>query len=99
MKKKIDCWEYKQCCRQPGGKKVKELGVCPAAIDSSGRGINGGKNAGRICWAVAGTYCDGEIQGTFAQKLTACVTCDFYFQVKREEGSIYFKLLIPDDSS
>jgi hypothetical protein len=32
---------------------------------------------GRPCWAVAGTFCDGEVQGTFAKKLINCMDCDF----------------------
>jgi hypothetical protein len=29
--KKLNCWEVKKCGREPGGVKVKELGVCPAS--------------------------------------------------------------------
>jgi len=83
--KKINCWEYKECGRQPGGEKVEDLGVCPAATDRSFSGINSGKNAGRICWAVAGTCCGGKVQGTFAEKRRSCVTCDFYKHVQEQE--------------
>ena len=83
--KKINCWEFKKCERQPGGKKAEELGVCPAAADSSFNGINNGQNAGRICWAVAGTCCGGKVQGTFAEKRRSCVTCDFYQHVQEKE--------------
>ncbi len=30
------------------------------------------------CWLVAGTFCDGEAQGRFAQKLHDCIHCDVY---------------------
>lgn len=83
--KKLNCWEYMKCERAPGGKMVKEKGVCPAATDSSYEGINCGQNAGRICWAVAGTCCGGEIQGTFAEKRESCTSCDFYNLVQDEE--------------
>ena len=83
--KEINCWEFKKCERQPGGKKVDDLGVCPAAVDSSFNGINNGQNAGRICWAVAGTCCGGKVQGTFAEKRRSCVTCDFYKHVQEQE--------------
>jgi len=59
--------------------------VCPAAVDTSFDGINRGKNAGRICWAVAGTCCGGKVQGTFAEKRRSCTTCDFYIQVQEQE--------------
>jgi CRP-like cAMP-binding protein len=83
--KKINCWEFKKCERQPGGKKVADLGVCPAAVDASFNGINNGQNAGRICWAVAGTCCGGKVQGTFAEKRRSCVSCDFYKHVQEQE--------------
>ena len=85
--KKLNCWEFKKCERQPGGKNVEDLGVCPAADDSSFNGINDGQNAGRICWAVAGTCCGGKVQGTFAEKRQSCVTCDFYQHVQKQEGT------------
>lgn len=85
---KINCWEYKKCGRAPGGKKAKEKGVCPASIDSSFDGINFGKNAGRFCWAVAGTCCGGAVQGTYAEKRDVCTSCDFYQLVQEEEGTI-----------
>ena len=34
------------------------------------------KYFGRICWAVAGTFCEGKVQGTFAQKYADCRKCD-----------------------
>lgn len=36
------------------------------------------KNAGKLCWMVAGTMCGGEVQGTFAEKVGNCKDCDFY---------------------
>ena len=83
---KKNCWEFKKCERQPGGLKVDELGVCPAATDTTHDGQNSGKSAGRYCWKVAGTLCDGEVQGSFAYKITDCVRCDFFQKVKEEEG-------------
>ena len=91
MSSNANCWEVKQCGRQPGGPKAGELGVCPAATASMA-GMNGGRNAGRICWAVAGTLCGGQIQGTFAQKLANCAKCEFYLAVRREEGSGFRQL-------
>ena len=75
-----------QCGREPGGKKVAMLGVCPAAADSIFHGFNEGNNAGRICWLVAGTFCNEKVQGTFAEKQSSCKDCDFYKQVHAEEG-------------
>jgi tRNA A-37 threonylcarbamoyl transferase component Bud32 len=84
---KLNCWEFKKCGRQPGGKKAETLGLCTAAVDESFSGINNGKNAGRICWAVAGTCCGGKVQGTFAEKRRSCVSCGFYKYVQKQEGT------------
>jgi predicted Ser/Thr protein kinase len=82
----INCWDYMKCGRQPGGVNVAELGVCPAAADESFDGINAGRCGGRFCWAVAGTFCGGRIQGTFAQKRQSCLSCGFYHRIQAEEG-------------
>ncbi len=82
-----NCWEQMKCGREPGGEKAEDLGVCPAAADSSFDGINRGKNAGRFCWAVAGTFCGGKVQGSFAEKRESCLGCDFFKSVRAEEGT------------
>ncbi len=63
----MNCWEYMKCGREAGGLKVDELGACPSYPDH-----------GKSCARVAGTYCDGEVQGTFATKFGTCKDCDFY---------------------
>jgi hypothetical protein len=66
MDKTIEnCWEFMKYGREPGGSRADEFGVCPAATDASFNEINAGRNGGRICWAVAGTFCDNQVQGTF----------------------------------
>jgi len=74
------------CGREPGGKNAKVAGVCPAAVDMSFDGINSGTYGGRICWAVAGTFCGGCTQGSFAEKRASCLECDFFEMVQEEEG-------------
>ena len=75
-----------QCGREPGGEKADVLGVCPVTVDSTFAGFNSGTNAGRVCWLVAGTFCKGRVQGTFADKRISCRSCEFYQQVNAEEG-------------
>lgn len=82
-----NCWEYKNCGREPGGVKSDELGVCPAASETRIDGINSGINGGRACWPLAGTLCGGKVQGSFATKLGNCMKCDFYQLVLQEEGA------------
>jgi PAS domain S-box-containing protein len=90
--RKKNCWEFKNCGREPNGAHVNDSGVCPAATEKRLTGIHEGKNGGRACWVVAGTYCKGQIQGTFAQKAKNCSSCDFYHHVKIEESSRFATL-------
>ena len=82
-----NCWEEKNCGRQPGGERVAEMGECPAVGAFACHGMNNGINGGRACWAVAGTLCGGEVQGMFASKLKGCANCDFFHQVAQQEGN------------
>jgi hypothetical protein len=83
--KKLNCWEFKKCGREPKGANAHELGICPATTEKRLDGEHHGTNAGRCCWIVVGTLCHGEVQGTFAQKYKSCEICDFYKLVKKEE--------------
>ncbi|MCP4370520.1 MAG: hypothetical protein GY797_20765 [Deltaproteobacteria bacterium] len=84
---KMNCWEYKKCGREPGGDKIEELGLCPAATSEKMSTVNQGTNAGRICWIISGTLCNKEVQGEFTKKLGNCTKCDFFKKVFDEEGS------------
>ena len=92
---KMNCWEFLKCGREPGGDRVEELGVCPAAGDPAYDGLNSGKNGGRICWAVSGTFCNGVVQGSFAEKRMSCLSCDFFAKVREEEPPTKFLLELP----
>ena len=75
-----------KCGREPGGEKAHELGECPAAIDSTFNGFNLGQNSGRACWLTAGTFRNGKVQGSLAEKRVSCRECDFYQKVNNEES-------------
>jgi two-component system NtrC family sensor kinase len=62
------CWEYMRC-----GRNMDTATKCPAY-----------PNFGRSCWAIAGTFCEGKVQGAFAQKCEDCRTCAFYQKVEKE---------------
>jgi hypothetical protein len=65
----VKCWEYMKCGRD------KDASLkCPSY-----------PNFGRVCWAVAGTFCEGKVQGTFAQKYENCKKCEFYKKVRGGE--------------
>ncbi len=55
------CWKFMGCDRHTG-KEAK----CPAY-----------PHFGRVCWVVAGTFCEGKVQGTYAQKCDDCRKCEF----------------------
>lgn len=88
---RMNCWEFFECGREPNGKKVKEFGVCPAANCTELNTVNDGNNGGRCCWAIAGTYCGGKAQGTYAQKLGDCLKCDFHTFVRHQQREGYVK--------
>ncbi|MBA4370778.1 MAG: hypothetical protein C0418_04285 [Coriobacteriaceae bacterium] len=87
--RKLNCWEYQGCGREPGGVRADEMGACDAASDGRLDGINGGRCAGRACWVVPGTLCDGRVCGTFDEKYVFCRKCGFFEQVQEEEGASY----------
>ena len=85
---KLNCWEVKQCGREIGG--INSLqGTCPASRETALDGIHGGNHAGRSCWVVPGTCCNGKVQGSFANKHDLCEQCDFYAAVKSDEGNSF----------
>lgn len=86
MEKKLNCWEYKNCGREGTDDIFQEMETCYAAMDEPTNKINNGKNGGRACWVVAGTFSRGELQCDHAKKLDSCLECDFYNLVKKEEG-------------
>ncbi len=94
---RANCWELTRCGREAGGSNARRLGVCPAGVDVASPGPNRGRGGGRICWAIAGTFCNGEAQGSFAAKRASCTNCEVFQRVQREEGRA-FKLLMPNQT-
>ena len=81
--RKLNCWESLKCGEGPGSARP-----CPAVADTSSHGINGGRNGGRLCWAVAGTLAGTDKLATCAQQ-GPCANCDFFQLVKSEEGQSF----------
>jgi len=65
---KVKCWEFHKC----GVENTRgAAGMrCPAY-----------PNYGRVCWAIAGTFCGQKVSGAIAQKLGDCKKCAFYERV------------------
>ena len=95
MTAKLNCWEFLKCGRESDGAKTTEYGVCPAATETDANGRNGGKNGGRICWAIAGTFCDETTKGSFAKEIFSCMSCDFFELVNKEENYNNYEILTP----
>ena len=89
---KLNCWEFMNCGRQPGGDKATEF-ICPAATDTRFNGKNSGTNAGRTCWQVAGSFCKEQAKGTHAREIGNCIKCDFFWLVVKEEGDNFDPLM------
>jgi len=83
---KTNCWEFFSCGREAGGPNEMECGVCPASIEQRLDGVHGGKNGGRACWAVDGTFCEDCNKVIFKKKFHNCRECDFYRSVAQDEG-------------
>jgi signal transduction histidine kinase len=86
MELKLNCWEVMACGRGPWGDSSGKK-ICPSALDAASDGINGGKNGGRICWAIAGTLCLDHHQPSVPRKRSLCRLCPFFRRVKQEEGA------------
>jgi hypothetical protein len=95
LPEKKNCWEFMACGKEVHGRKTEQKeDVCSAALESRLDGMHGGRSAGRACWVVGGTRCDGQAQHDFKLKRQACESCAFYQAVKDEEGEFF---LLPDE--
>lgn len=83
---KKNCWEFKNCQQLQDPAHQNSAGLCPAFLEAKLDGVHGGKNGGRSCWAVAGTMCNGDLEGSYYQKKKNCTECEFYQSVMAEEG-------------
>jgi len=92
-KMKRNCWEIQNCGREPNGTIAIELVVCPASTDISADGLNGGKNGGRICWSIAGSFCGNEKHGTFAKNKLSCMGCEVFKTVRSKEPLAEYKMM------
>jgi len=95
MPDKQNCWEYKECGREPGGYEVDRYGVCSASTSAESNGLNDGKNGGSICWAIAGSFINGKVTGKYAGDRFSCVNCDFFKSVSEEQGVDNFEMVTP----
>ncbi|KPJ99674.1 MAG: hypothetical protein AMK71_09365 [Nitrospira bacterium SG8_35_4] len=86
MVKKYNCWEFMKCGREIGGTNASQSGVCPIAAELAANGLNGGVNAGRICWVVASNANNGKGKCSDLRREHRCFQCQFRYKVLMEEG-------------
>jgi hypothetical protein len=87
MKRKINCWEFRNCGMEPGGIFSKIYGECPVPEMMKFDGQNGGTGAGRACWMVMH---NGSGIGPFVcrNRRVSCVQCEFFQRVQIEESRL-----------
>jgi signal transduction histidine kinase len=85
-KKKTNCWEYLNCGYGPGS-----TNPCPATTDATCHGLNGGTNAGRLCWTIKEASCKVADPAWLAP-LGNCISCRFFLKVRKEEGEEFYLL-------
>ncbi len=84
--RKLNCWEFMKCGREPGGDNTNEAGICPVAEETFANGLNRGVNGGRLCWIIAGNYNSGRVNCFNSKDKLSCPDCEFYRRVMKEEG-------------
>jgi hypothetical protein len=81
--RKLNCWQFKNCGREPGGVLAETLGECPVAQTMKYDGLNNGVGAGRACWMVRNAACKNA--PNMSLPVDPCHTCDFYKRVVFEQ--------------
>lgn len=89
----INCWEFKKCGREPGGKNAERYGVCSASIEIDCDGLNDGKNGGRSCWLWREFACGKIMKRSSVQNIKECHQCTFYNLVKKNRIKQLWKRL------
>ncbi len=88
--RKLNCWQFKNCGREPGGVLADLMGECPVARAMKYDGLNDGVGAGRACWMVPDAAC--KVSERTRSRIDPCHTCDFYIRVLfEEEDNVLFR--------
>ncbi|MCI5208169.1 MAG: hypothetical protein D3910_05130 [Candidatus Electrothrix sp. ATG2] len=82
---KLNCWEFKKCGREPGGKNITVFGVCPIPVEIGFNSVNNGKNGGRSCWIIRESACEPVMRKCCVQEIKECRLCDFYRFINKEK--------------
>ena len=83
---KLNCWEVMKCGKGLSENDNSKYNSCPITTATSANGLNGGVNAGRICWIMAESCCNGEVKCSKLHRKDSCFSCEFRYKVTAEEG-------------
>jgi hypothetical protein len=75
-----------KCGKGPSDNGNGKSDICPIAFENSANGLNGGTNAGRICWIIANNGCKGKVKCSDLHRENSCFQCEFRYKVIMEEG-------------
>ena len=92
---RMNCWEFKQCGREPGGRNVEKYGRCSVPVSVEHNGMNNGKNGGRSCWILREAACEKIMRACRVDEIKECRQCRFHIHVKKSEcsGRFFHKLI------
>ncbi|MCI5209658.1 MAG: hypothetical protein D3910_12890 [Candidatus Electrothrix sp. ATG2] len=85
----MNCWEFKECGREPGGKNISVFGVCPVSVSFGFDSVNNGKNGGRACWIIRESACEQIMRKCCVQEMRECRECDFFVSLKKSRVKRY----------
>ena len=75
----VNCLEVKSCGFDRAGPGRQ---ACPAATYERADGFLGGRNGGRACFFIPGTFCGGEGPCSTKDKAVRCMNCKFFHDLK-----------------
>ncbi len=83
---KLNCWDFMKCGKGPSGRRKSKSSSCPISKETSAHGLNGGVNAGRICWIMNENGTEDKVKCSNIYRKNSCFQCEFRYKVMAEEG-------------
>jgi len=84
-----NCWQFKKCGREPGGKDALQSGICPVALETEADGLHNGENGGRCCWVLTDSACQENPHDLCLETIRKCRECDFYLFIEKSEKLLF----------
>ncbi|MCI5141605.1 MAG: hypothetical protein D3909_07730 [Candidatus Electrothrix sp. ATG1] len=81
----VNCWEFKKCGRETGGRNLSVFGICSVPVEFGFDGVNDGKNGGRSCWIIRESACEQVMRQCCVQEIRECRQCEFFTSVLKSK--------------